>query len=71
MFWDITSFLLLWGAALFSPATPLGEGITAPPRNESPVVTAPAQGGVELPGGRPVVINPPPPRPVCNLRFRC
>lgn len=70
MFWDITSFLLLWGAALFSPATQLGEGITAPLRNESPVLTTPAQAHVEIPGGRHVVIAGPGSRPICRIK-RC
>jgi hypothetical protein len=69
MFWDITSFLLLWGAAFFSPATPLGEGITAPTRNESPVVTAPEN--IEVSDTRRVELNGPGTKPVCRAGLRC
>ena len=66
MFWEITSFLLLFGATLFAPAAPLVEGISAPLRAEQAAVTAPAQDANERAGVRRIQTYGPGSRPKCN-----
>ena len=66
MFWEITSFLLLFGATLFAPATPLSEEISAPLRAEQSAVTAPARDANEGVGARRIQTYGPGSRPKCN-----
>lgn len=71
MFWEITSFLLLFGATFFAPATPLGEGISAPLHAEQPAITARARDANEGIGARRVQIYGPSTRPRCNRNVAC
>ncbi|HEX4945487.1 MAG TPA: hypothetical protein VFZ34_02330 [Blastocatellia bacterium] len=71
MFWEITSFLLLFGATFFAPVASLDEGISTSLRAEQPAATAPAPGANGRVGTNPVRIYAPGSRPKCNLSVQC